>query len=348
MSAILQKFLAHENESPSWMDDRRRNTWNHVTRELHCRGLLEENWRPPRFSPTDGDQIWNKFEEDLWEAVVALRFGLAGVDVQRAGVQISNVDFRLHSKSQTVFAECVSPNLGDVSSAAAPYHAKDSDFKKQTLRASTGESFTVESAEQYDCGEADVADSANRRQLRYASAITAKADGQLTACGTMMGSAPRILIINSSNLRHRHISRPPCPTMPTVVASDCVNAVFGGSGIAAFALDSKTNTASGGLHLFSKEIKKPGTEALVEREGFLNDSLASVSAILHNTRQPHCLAELFFTDRKTFIDEFDSQSELILNPSAKYPLPLHHFIPRQVTVSFDSDRLHYDFSRVAL
>ena len=147
MSAILQKFLAHENESPSWMDDRLRNIWNRVTGELHCCGLREKNWRPPRVSPTDDDKIWNKFEEDLWEAVVALRFVLAGVQIQRNGGQKSNVDFMFQGKSQTVFGECVSPNLGDLS--------KDSDFKKQTLRASTGESFTVESAEQYDCGEAD-------------------------------------------------------------------------------------------------------------------------------------------------------------------------------------------------
>jgi hypothetical protein len=290
---------------PSWFCESRKADWDGVTARLEQASLKEAKWNYP-----SGEDSWESYEQDLWEGLVGILLSDASCDPKRMPANSTNLDFQISTGEHKLAVECVKLTDGETDKPASLANAPG--IRKTEIWDVAGVSRAVEtrSVSGRDAFEDDSA----RKQLRYISAIKSKSDQ--IAKTKLEESTPTVIFLNSPTmgLRGAISSR--------IVTSDCVNAVFGGSGVPTIELNTSKKTYSNQFDV-KPILKKPTLNGStdVARDGFLTNEFKNVSAILHCTAQPSELAEAWAKCPQTFAAELWAHSELIVNLNAKTPLP---------------------------
>lgn len=251
---------------------------------------LTENWPDPAF--VDYGAFWgHDWQAKFWEGVVGLHCQERGFNATRvANRRRSNVDFDLSSHGERLYVECVLPTAGRTD---------------QPHSLSERESSTVD-------------DGVRRIGLRIVGTLIAKNLQIRRYLETGVEPGPAIVFVNTAFMT-RHCALTSADDGITLM-SPVVASVFGSDGVPRFDI----NNATGDLRQVVTDAPtflKPGSNASIERNGFRDNSLPHISALVHLAhRSPAQLASSLETDSPSFASEFAQRSELILNPTAAYPL----------------------------
>ena len=286
---------------------------------LEQQNIVEHNW--PAAATASFEDIWSPgWAARLWDGVVATHMSAQGFTTARLpGKNKPNVDFVLTKKNLRLYAECVVPEGGQEGLPFTVHSFRDEDYKPVSIEAD-GQTWTFNQAEHHST----VADDADRIGLRVSNSLYGDKNGkggknkQIEDCfeaGNPPG--PAIVFLNSTYISPL---RPISKIGALFPHSPVVTSLFGADGVPTFR-NLSTGEVVEQVHRQSPGIKKGDAVDLVNRNRFNDGTLAHISAVVHVAqRSPIDMVLSNCNSEYSFAGDFSESAELILNPTANYPL----------------------------
>ena len=287
---------------------------------LKQRGIAERKW-PDAAAASFEDIGSHSWEARLWEGIVATNASELGFTTARLpGKKKRNVDFVLSKKNLRLYAECVVPQGGEEGLPSSVHSFRDEDFKAAPIEVN-GQKWTFSEAEHLS----NVADDADKIGLRLSNALYVDKNGkggknkQIEDCfeeGAPPG--PAIVFLNSTHIPHL---RPISAIGALFPLSPVVSSLFGTDGVPTFRINLSTGKNMGQVLRQSPGIKKGDAVDLINRNRFSDGTLPHISAVVHVAqRSPIDMVLSNCNSEYSFAGDFSESAELILNPTANYPL----------------------------
>ena len=275
--------------------------------QMKSRGLVESKWR--NAATASFDEIWSHpYAAFLWEGIVAEYVAELGFVPKRLPATKTNLDFDLSSSAKALYAECVVPKAGDKANPHSVHQFAAEDFEKFEWSLSDGTKLPFQFADH----DSTVQEETGRFGLRIVNALTQK-NRQITDFfegGAEAASA--IVFLNTICIGNTYLSS-------TRSLSPVVSSLFGSDGVPTFHIDNQTGKVHGAVIQRSPTIAKGGSS--VGRDGFYDRTLINIAAVVHLARcVPLNMIRRSNSDAYDFANFFVTKSELILNPTATYPL----------------------------